>query len=213
MYNNDSTSKECVWIGVGIDIKPEDSYYPEIVKLSEILKQQYGSNYEFSTSNPPHINLYDIDIPKTNLEKASRSLERIAEKWKHFSVKLASIDFFKHRAVYIQCELSNPLRQLEKEIVEALADYREGCRTEDYWQPWREYNQPQINNRNKYGNPHVLDTFTPHITLGCVKTKLSQAVQETKRFFVPTELSVKQIDMVIQNSNGEFIAREHFKFA
>ncbi len=136
--NNSLTSKDCIWIGVGIDIKPNDSYYPIIARMSEILKQQYGSNYKLSTFNPPHINLYDIDIPKSNLEKVSRLLGQIAEKREYFPVKLTSIDSFKHGAIYIKCELSDHLSRLEKEIVEALTDYRDGCRTEDYWQPWRE---------------------------------------------------------------------------
>ena len=213
MYNNDSTSKEGIWIGIGIDVKPEDGCYVAIIQLNEILKQKYASKYNFDMTNLPHINLYDIDIPKVNLEKASRSLQQIAEKWRYFPVKLTSIDSFTHGAIYIQCELSDNLRQLEKEIVEALVDYRDGCRTDDYWQPWREYSQEQTNNRDLYGNPHVLDTFTPHITLGYVKTELPRAVLEIKNDFTPTEMNIGQIDMAIQNSDGKFVDRRHFKFA
>jgi len=213
MYNNDQTSKNCIWIGVGIDIKPEDIYYPVITKLSETLNQKYGSNYNFSKANPPHINLYDIDIPQRNLQQTINSLEQITKKWKNFPVRLASIDSFTHGAIYIQCELNESLKQLEREIVETLVDYRGGCRTEDYWQPWRKYSQNQISNRDKYGNPHVLETFTPHITLGYVKTELSKAVWETKNAFIPTKLNVEQIDMAIQNPEDKFMDRSHFKFS
>lgn len=207
--------KKCIWIGVGIDVKPQDDLYPTIINLNQILKHQHGSTYNLSPTNPPHINLYDIDIPNKNLESVNTSLKEITKKRNHFSIKLTTINYFKYGAIFIECELNHELKELEKEVIEALVKYKGTCRTQDYWQPWRDYNDSQLKNRDKYGNPHVLDTFTPHITLGYIKANPSETkrvANKLKQKFIPTEIKVTQIDLAVQNEKGKFFKRQHFPF-
>ena len=211
------TKIKCIWFGVGIDVKSTDEAYSSIIELNELLKQKYGSNYIFnSINNPPHINLYDIDIPSENLEDVDQTLKKLAKQYKPLSIELSTIDSFRYGAIYVRCALDHKLQDLEKEVVESLVNFKDGCRTKEYWQSWREYNAQQIYNRDQYGNPHVLDTFTPHITLGFVKVgqkKLQEIVQTCGQKFSKTKLVVKQMDMAIQNLDGKFIERRHYVFS
>lgn len=205
----------CVWIGIGIDIAPSDSIFSQLTQLNSQLNQEFASPYNLELI-PPHINLYDLDIPKDNLDKVDEALKEIAQKFQGFSLKLSNVSFFKHGSIYVQCELSQELKALEKDVVEKVAVFKGNCRTEDYWQPWREYNEQQKRYRDQYGNPHVLDSFSPHVTVGFAKgdqEKLKSVTQRLKATFSPIALIVKQINMAIQDSDGKTVERRKYPFS
>ena len=216
MTNAQQTSDKCIWIGIGIDIDLKDKVYPQITKLNNLLHKSHNSNYKFDLKiNPPHINLYDLDIPGRNLEKADKLLNNLTKRCISFSIEMKKLNYFKYGIVFIQCELNKQLKTLEKEVVESIVHLKNGCRTKDYWQPWRQYNNQQRNYREQYGNPHILDAFIPHVTIGFIKEdqdKLGIIVKQLNKKFIPTTFIVKQINMAIQNSEGKTLERRHYKF-
>lgn len=83
MHNN----KDCFWIGIGINISSEDSEYQELLELNQYLVEKFGSKYAFNPiNNQPHINLYDIDVPQSNLKEVEIALERTPEHAKSFPI-------------------------------------------------------------------------------------------------------------------------------
>jgi len=206
---------DCIWIGIGIDIAPSDSVFSQLTKLNSQLNQEFGSPYNLKL-NPLHINLYDLDISEDNLEKADVILREVTRKSSTFSIKLGKVSFFEHGSIFVACEPNEPLKTFEREIVEAIVPFKGTCRTEEYWEPWRQYTEQQKIYREQYGNPHVLDAFTPHITVGYVKkekTELEKITNQLSEKFEASEFTVKQISMAIQNSEGKIVERKIYNLS
>jgi len=164
-------NNQCVWIGIGINVSSKDSEYDSLINLNTHLTKEYANTLILNSStNQPHVNLYDLDVPEDNLKEIESTLERIVNSSNYFKTNINNVSFFKHGTIFLRCELNSELIELERAVVEEVSKYKGNCKTEEYWQPWREYSLEQIENREKYGNPHVLNTFHPHITVGFVKT-------------------------------------------
>lgn len=213
---NNKNKEECVWIGIGINITPSDHNYGELLKLNTFLVEKYGSTFIFDPkTNQPHINLYDLDVPKDNLEHIERVLQEIVKDSKSFRIEFDKIDSFKHGTIFISCKTNHDLEQLEKQVVENVVQYKGDCRTEDYWQPWRGHNERQIANRDKYGNPHVLDTFLPHITIGFIRggqNKLEEVVREANQRSTIKQIHCGNLDLVAHDQQGKLIYSKRFPF-
>jgi len=209
-------NEECVWIGIGVNVTPDDPGYGEFIQLNKNLVQQDESTFVFDVvSNQPHLNLYDLDVPKDNLVHIESELQQIANSFKFFTVKFGGVNYYSYGIIFVSCEVNDQLEELEKQIVGSTVVYKGDCRTEEYWQPWRKYSQEQIENREKYGNPHVLNTFTPHITIGYVKTnenELQRIVKEIKDKQSIIQLKCEHIDLVVHNKLGELIYSKRFLF-
>lgn len=207
-------NNDCVWIGIGINIKSGDEGYEEFIKLNNDLVQNYGSTFVFDAeTNQPHINLYDLDIPKANLGNIESELQEIASQFNPFSVQLNNTTFFDHGTIFVACELNSELKRLEEKVVKNIVDFKGSCRTEDYSQPWRKYTEEQILNREKYGNPYVLNTFTPHITVGFVKTKpveLQTVSLDVNEKFSFEKLYCDHLDLVVHGNLGELTYSKRF---
>ena len=206
---------DCVWIGIGIDITPSDNIFSQLTKLNSQLNQEFGSSYNLEL-NPLHINLYDLDIPEDSLEKAGEVLREVTHKSNIFSIKLGKVSFFEHGSIFVMCELNELLKTFDREIVEAIVSFKGTCKTEEYWEPWRQYTEQQKIYREQYGNPHVLDAFTPHITIGYVKkekAELERITSQLSKKFKVSEFTVKQISMVIQNSERKIVARKIYNLS
>lgn len=205
---------ESVWIGIGINITPSDIGYEELLRLNKRLVVQYGSSYIFDpVSNQPHINLYDLNVPEKNLIQIETELKKIADNFKEFFVDLKEISYFDHGTIFISCEINDQLIKLEKQIVESISLLKDDCKTLEYWQSWREYNTKQVENRDKYGNPHVLDTFVPHLTVGFIKgtkDELDKVVEEVGGQLMINKINCGQIDLVVHNKQGELISSQRF---
>ena len=206
---------DCVWIGIGIDITPSDNIFSQLTKLNSQLNQEFGSSYNLEL-NPLHINLYDLDIPEDSLEKAGEVLREVTHKSNIFSIKLGKVSFFEHGSIFVMCELNELLKTFDREIVEAIVSFKGTCKTEEYWEPWRQYTEQQKIYREQYGNPHILDAFIPHITVGYVKkekTELERITNQLSEKFEASEFKVKQIGTAIQNSEGKIVERKIYNLS
>lgn len=201
------------WIGIGINFKPNSAPFNKFVNLNEILVQKYKSKIILDENNNPHINLYDIDIPSRNIDAIISKLEKFVKNKEKFDVDLSKVKNFKFGIIYIEC-VNNPILQdTSNTIVDLINPLRENIKTEDYYQPWREYTNEQLVSLNLYGNPNVKSTFYPHITLGFVDpTLIENAVEETNINLDISTIKVDSIDLVIQNNSGKIVNRINFKF-
>lgn len=206
--------KNDVWVGIGINFTQEDSGYNELVALNGLLVRKHGSKHVFRpVKNLPHINLYDINVPKDNLSLIASTLISISERNKGFSVFSNKIGYFDHGSVFLEIDANNQLQNLENDVVNSLVVFKEGCKTEEYWQPWRKYDDKQIYNRQKYGNPHVLDTFVPHITIGFVRAdreRLEKIVNNLNDNFYGMNIQCGHIDLVVHDENGNHLSSKRF---
>ncbi len=212
MSNNSSTN--ITWAGVGLNFSADDPGYQELIEINELLINRYGSTFRFDpASNPPHINLYDFDLPKKNLEELCSRLQEAAEQSPRFLVELGEIKYFDHGTIYIGCELSLEMKALEAMVVEQLNPLREGCRTEEYWQVHRKYTEGQKEQREKYGNPHVLETFYPHLTIGFLngqKSDLDRLVDELNKNFSLKHIPINHIDLVTKDNESNILVNHQF---
>jgi len=205
-----------VWVGIGINFMPADVGYKEFVDINRLLTDKYGSTFSFDpTVNQPHLNLYDVDIPATNLADVEVAIQQIAENTTPFDIELSGIKSFEFGSIYVACRQSEQLARLEEEIVTRNTGFRDGCRTKDYWQPWRKLTEEQKENREKYGNPFVLTTFLSHISVGFVKKDergLSKIVGELGSSFKLDGFTCDRLDLVIHSEKDALIGQERYKF-
>ena len=199
------------WIGIGIDILPTEPFYSQIVGLNKELVK-YGSNYKIELI-PPHINLYDIDIPTKNFEEVDRKLKEISDLHNSFEISCSRVDYFKHGSIYVACDINESLKNFQQDIVKNISNLRENIKTKEYWESWREYTENQLENRENYGNPNVLNFFEPHVTVGFIKDPimLKEANTKLNELLKPTVYSVRHFNLVIKNSENETIKTIGYK--
>ncbi len=203
-----------IWIGVGLNVRPSNPIYNDIFNLNYFLDKEYNCKYLFDpVKNQPHINLYDVDIPSKNLNLVKESLSDIVKSENEISIDLGEIKTFEFGAIFIECLKNIQITNLEDKVVKIINPFRENIITDDYYQSWRRYSKEQINNRNIYGNPNVLDTFYPHLTLGYVnKNLLNEARVKLNEMFRLKQINFNDLSLVVHNSGGEFIENVDFKF-
>lgn len=207
----------CVWIGIGINITAHEEEYESLLKINEILVKKYGSTYKFDPIfQQPHLNLYDIDIPYSNLGKVKNKLQEITNNSRAFIIKLEGISYFDHGTILIKCELDEKLKLFERKIVAEIAPLRDSCRTEDYWKPGRFYTAQQLECREKYGNPYVADAYYPHSSIGFIKTEkktLERIARELNEIFNLRQIEVKHLDIVVHDMEEKLIEANSYKLA
>ena len=218
MPNIEETIRKQAWTGVGLDILPDEAAYEEIIGLNELIRTH--TLYSFDpTNNPPHINLYDFDFPLESIEKIASSLEAISHKHQPLTLAVTGVHYFPHGSIYLGFAPTESLLDLETEVVETLNPIREGCRTDVYWQPWRKQTEAQAVNLEKYGNPHVLDTFVPHLTIGFIKDRpevlesicdnLTTQLHLKTISFNHLDLIAKDYQKVVLKKSFELVGDEH----
>lgn len=203
-----------IWIGIGLNVKQNNPIYNDISKLNDFLCKQYNCKYFFDpVKNQPHINLYDVDIPSKNLDLVKESLADIAKAENEISINLGEVKTFEFGAIFIECFKNIQITNLEDKIVKTINPFRENIKTDDYYQSWRSYSEDQINNKNSYGNPNVLDIFYPHLTLGYVnKNLLSEATSKLNKALRFRKISFNELSLVVHDDKGEFVENIDFKF-
>lgn len=216
MVGKKQEDQKLIWAGVGVNFIPGDPCYREFVDFNKLLVERYSSTFIFdAVTNQPHINLYDIDVPCENLADIEVALQQVAQTTKPFIAQLDKVDCFDFGTIFVSCSQTEELSRLEKVIVEGITNSRNGCKTEYYWKPGRKYNQAQLENRTKYGNPFVLDTFLPHITVGFIKAgkqRLNDVVDEVGPKFSVKQFECNRLDLVIHDESGKLINQKRFKF-
>jgi len=194
----------CIWIGIGVDIKKKDNLYKEWTSINKILSNGSANTLSFSENRLAHLNLYDLDIPKDNLNKIQEELNKIATQMKSFGVPIKAVRHFPFGLFYIEVEKSKPLLKLHKTIVEKISPLKADCICQDYLEPHRKYNQTQKLMLKKYGNPHVLSQFSPHITLSFTKNKNLQSIQKEARIKL-TENTLRVDDFHVVTEKREYV--------
>lgn len=210
MTNSDTHN--CIWVGIGLDIHPNEPEYRQIVTLSNQLND---GDYFDPVSNPPHVNLYDFDLPKADLSMLEEALDAIATKHSQQELNVNGVNYFPFGTIFIDLKATEELGALEEDVVRNCSPLRGDCRTEDYWQPWRYYTPEQITNREKYGNPHVMSTFVPHLTIGFLKTREEQLKAKCKSLQSQlhlNEMNFGHLDLIAKTEDGEVITKKSFKF-
>lgn len=205
-----------VWVGIGINFMLDDPCYKEFFQLNRFLVDNRGSTFVFNAvTNQPHINLYDVDVPRDNLADIKVALQQVAQTAKPFIFQLDKFDCFDFGTIFASCVQTEELSRLEKVIVESITSFRDGCRTEYYWKPGRKYTQAQTENRAKYGNPFVLGTFLPHITVGFIKAgkqRLNDIIDEVGHKFSVKQFECNRLDLVVHDEFGKLTSQNRFKF-
>ena len=205
-----------VWVGIGVNFMPDDVGYKEFADANRLLVDKYGSTFGFDPKvNQPHVNLYDVDIPVTNLADVEVAVQQIAENTTSFDIELSGIKSFEFGSIYVACKQSDQLARLEEELVAKITGFRDGCKTKDYWQPWRRLTEKQKENRERYGNPFVLTTFLPHISVGFLKRDafgLEKIVSEVGSSFNLDRFICDRLDLVVHDEKDVLINQKRYKF-
>ncbi len=195
----------CIWIGVGSDVTKETPLYADCLRMGDVLKIKYGSQLDLSGKDAPHLNFYDLSLPAENLERAAAGLEKLASEQKVFAVKIKSVGYFPFGIFFLEIEKNGELFKLHRHIVEEIVQLKGSCIDPDYLEPHRKYAERRKEILQQYGNPHVLDQFQPHITIGHVKNS-HYDFEEIKRELVKL-LTAK--DWKIDNIH---VATDHREF-
>ena len=190
-----------VWVGIGITINKKSRACASLVEMSEILSQKYGD--KLKSAKEFNINLYDFDAPKSELKNIEKELRDILNEFMGFKIKVNVVRSFDFGIVFLEIEKTIELYNLHKKIVEKINPYRKGLICKDYLEEKRNYNSSKKEMIEKYGNPHVLDEFYHHITIGMVKpSKLDSAIKDLKKLSRKMEIGVNSIHIAI-NDNGK----------
>ncbi|MEK6855812.1 MAG: 2'-5' RNA ligase family protein [Nanoarchaeota archaeon] len=193
--------EKCVWIGIGMDIKDKE-LYEECKKINKKLVKEYGSSIIFSKNNMPHLNLYDLSVPKKNLPEIVKRLKKIALNRESFDVDITGINYFPFGLFFIELKINNFLYELHKLIVNEITQLKGNGICEDYLEPVRKYNPNQKEMLKNHGNPFVLSEFKPHITLGLIKeNNLDYVKKELTPLFTKRKFTVDNIHIVVEDEN------------
>jgi 2'-5' RNA ligase len=205
-------NQNCIWVGIGIDVSEETELNRVVVEMNNLLAEKYGASKDFTGSNHPHLNLYDLSVPIENLELIIEKVREISEINKGFEVEIGEVNYFPFGLFFLEISKNDALNKLHKRIVEELVKLKGKCIDEDYLAPYRKYSERQKEVLMQYGNPHVLDQFQPHITIGHVKNqqdKLDTICKELSKFAPMTKLKIESVHIV---TDGEKDNRTLGKF-
>lgn len=207
--NKDMSGKNtqnCVWIGIGVDISEGTELYQGVVKMNSLLIGKYGAEGGFAGSEHPHLNLYDLSVPRENLKAIVERVKEVVSTQKNFAVKIGAIRRFSFGLFFLEINNNSGLKKLHRKIVEEVVKLRGECIDKDYLAPYRKYTKRQKELLIKYGNPYVLDQFQPHITIGHVrntKNNLMAIQEELNRLIPMTELRVDNVHVVAENKKSK----------
>lgn len=192
-------NESCIWIGVGTDIPKESALYHTVKDANGLLVKKYNGKDGFAGSECPHLNLYDLSVPKENVNSIIEKIKEIAKEQRSFTVKTGKVNYFPFGLFFLEIEESQDLLNLHKKIVEQIVTLNGGCIDKDYLAPHRKYTQKQRDTLMKYGNPYVLDQFQPHITVGFVRNhenKLAEICKELNSLVQSQEFHVNTVHIV-----------------
>lgn len=194
---SDIDNQNCIWIGIGIDV-PED-IQRIVVRMNDLLADKYGANKYFSENKHPHLNLYDLNVPRKNLELIVDKVRKISESQEKFEVEIEKVNYFPFGVFFLGIRMNNILNGLHKRMVEEVVQLKDECINEDYLAPHRQYSEKQKESLMQYGNPHVLDQFQPHITIGHVSnqhSKIDAIYKELNDFVLMTKFKIERVHIV-----------------
>jgi len=179
---------------------PEESeIYRKIVQMNDLLAMKYDAKKDFAGSEHPHLNLYDLSAPNENVKLIAERVKTISENQKSFSIKIKGINYFHFGLIFLEIEKNDVLTKLHEKVVEDVVKLKGSCIDEDYLAPHRKYTARQKELLMQYGNPHVLDQFQPHITIGHVRnqgSKLHEISGELNKLILMAEFVIDNVHVV-----------------
>lgn len=196
---SNKSNQNCLWIGIGIDVSEGTELNRTVVKMNNLLAEKYGANKDFAESNHPHLNLYDLSVPRGNLELIIRKVREISESQKSFEVGIKKVNYFPFGLFFLEINKNDALDGLHKRVIEEIAKLKGECIDEDYLAPHRKYSEKQKELLIQYGNPYVLDQFQPHITIGHVRNqsdKLDMICKELNRSVLMAKFKIESLYIV-----------------
>ncbi len=194
-------SKDCIWIGIGIDLPKQSNVYRDVVKFNKQLVKNYGIKKDFY----PHLNIYDLSVPKDNLKAIIKKLKAFVSAQKSFKIKIGKINSFSFGIIFLEVNKSKQLELLHKNIVKEVAVLKGECIDKDYLSPNRKYTKRQKELLIAYGNPFVFDQFQPHITIGNIfdKNQLKSICKELNSQLKFQEFVIDSIHITIENNGSK----------
>jgi 2'-5' RNA ligase len=206
-------NKTCVWIGIGANI-PETSRLGEAIGAAHaLLRKKYDSRPGFSGSSRSHLNLYDLSVPRQNLKAVVETVKMIAAAQKSFTLRTGEVDYFPFGLFFVETLKNSKLIVLHKKLVAQVSALKGDCIDPDYLEPRRKYSVEQKRILMRYGNPHVLDFFHPHITIGQVNSgNLKSIKKELNGLFGEEKLIMDHLRITIENKAGKKVTKR-FHFA
>ena len=193
----------CSWIGIGVELPP--LLTQQCGSVNAAISQINPASHKFSDTNRPHLNLYDLDVPESNISEITSALINALKDIPSFEVKIKNISYFHFGAVFFEIEKHPSLLDLHNTVVSTVYKYRGSCLCKDYLQPWRKYTQEQEGMLKEFGNPFVMNEFHPHISLGFIKASegvLKNYVEDLRKIISITSFRVEKLSLVGDVKNG-----------
>ncbi len=194
-------SKDYAWIGIGVDLPKQSNIYRDIVKFNKLLVKNYGIKKDFY----PHLNIYDLSVPKDNMKAIVKKLKAFVSTQKSFKIKTGKINSFSFGAIFLEVNKSKQLESLHKNIVKEILVFKGEYIDKDYLSPNRKYTKRQKELLMTYGNPFVLDQFQPHITIGNIfdKKQLKNICKELNSQLKSQEFVIESVHITIENKGSK----------
>ena len=205
MSNMIDKNQDCVWVGIGVNIQKSTSLYQTCLRLNKVLRKEYGSTLRFLGSEVPHLNLYDLDVPRDNLRTIVERLQTLLQGQKSFNVKIKPLNYFPFGLFFLEIETTTQLSHLHRALVEAISPLKGECVCEDYLQPHRSLDSEQNAVLKLHGNPYVLGCFKPHITVGHIRNQdqnLDSIRRELNTINKTKELLINNIHVVFEENGA-----------
>jgi len=140
----------------------------EIVESLGDLNDTSDFKYILDNANfIPHITLYQNIFPVKNIEALKQTLSDIAGNALGFKLRFERITNNK-TSVWANFIKNPELMNLHQNIIDQIQPHREGLIEEQFQQEHAVYQSLTVTRKkmvDKYGHPHVGETFDPHISL------------------------------------------------
>lgn len=138
----------------------------------EVINQISSSiNYEFVVNQHDafaHITLYSCEFPNESRREIEAKFGELTNSKLSINISLGDIRINKRGFVLVDIKVSDEQKEFHIKTVEALNSLRKGILRSKYKS--RKYREQlstdELSNIDKYGHPHVLNLYKPHLTLG-----------------------------------------------
>lgn len=157
-----------IWIAISSPLR-NGLFFKKCKDLNKKLHQLDRESFLYTKDNLPHLNLYDLNIPKKNLSKVVEELTNKLAEAHSLKIRIGKIKYFSHGVFFIAIRRDKLLATFHKDIVKTISKYKGSCICNYYLKRKNSYSRKQRLLLRKYGNPFVLSEFKPHITIGFIK--------------------------------------------
>lgn len=159
---------------INIAVKLPRDIFGEVIELSNEISKDNDAYFALDGSNfIPHITLYSPEYPSENIDKVLNTASQIIKNTLAFTARFTEI---RSHFGYIDIALGKTEEwiDLHERIVNELNPLRDGHLREKYLdsEELKQYTNQQQEYIKKYGYPEVLNSFTPHLTVGRLRDEV-----------------------------------------